>query len=103
VLARAVVPRTLAAPVLVSDGLPVRLAAPAGTRVLRVEIVRAGTDRTLARVFVRARAGRTSLLLRRKAITRALRRGGKFRVELTPGTSRRKLGVTTVKKITIRR
>jgi hypothetical protein len=54
-------------------------------------------------VLVKAKAGRTSLFLRRRAITRALRRGGTFRVELTPGTSRRKLGVTTVKKITIRR
>ena len=99
-LERAVLPRTLAAPALVANGLPVRFAAPAGTRVVRVEIVRAGSDRTLARVFVRARAGRTSLLLRQRAITRALRRGGRFRVELTPGTSRGKLGVTTVKKIT---
>ena len=35
-LERAVLPRTLAAPALVSEGLPVTLAAPAGTRVVRV-------------------------------------------------------------------
>ena len=102
-LARTVVPRALEGPALPATGVRVSLTAPAGTRVLRVDVVRAGTDRRLARVFVRARPGRTSIVLRRRALTQALRRGGRFRIELTPGASRRKLGVTTVKKLTVRR
>ena len=36
-------------------------------------------------------------------LIRALRKGGKFRLHLTPGVSRKDLGATTVKRITIRR
>jgi Ca2+-binding RTX toxin-like protein len=101
-LRRVAVPRGLSADA-VASGLSVRFTAPARTQVVRIRLVRAGSERVLARVFVKARGGKATVELRQRRITRALSRGGRFRLRLTPGISRAKLGTTTVKTFTVRR
>jgi hypothetical protein len=88
---------------LLSRGVTVRFTAPARTKVVRMQLVRNGSKKPVVKVFVKAKAGKTKLHLRQKPLIRALRKGGKFRLHLTPGVSRKDLGATTVKRITIRR
>jgi Ca2+-binding RTX toxin-like protein len=102
-LTGASVPRTLSVRTLLSRGLTVRFTAPARTKVVRMQLVRNGSKKPVVKVFVKAKAGKTKLRLRQKPLIRALRKGGKFRLHLTPGVSRKDLGATTVKRITIRR
>jgi Ca2+-binding RTX toxin-like protein len=97
------VPRTLSVRTLLSRGLTVRFTAPARTKVVRMQLVRNGKTKPVVKVFVKAKAGKTKMRLRQPALIRALRKGGKFRLKLTPGVSRKNLGATTVKKITVRR
>ena len=102
-LTGASMPRTVSAETVVDDGLAVRFTAPAETKVLEVRVFRLGSRKVLARAYVPVKAGRSRLSLRQRAIVRALRRGGLFRLELTPGESRGKLGKKTVKRIRVRR
>jgi hypothetical protein len=97
------VPRTLSVRSLLSRGLTVRFTAPARTKVVRMQLVRNGNKKPVVKVYVKAKAGKTKIRLRQKPLIRALRKGGKFRLHLTPGVSRKDLGATTVKRITVRR
>jgi hypothetical protein len=102
VLSAASVPQTLALGNVLARGLPLSFTAQAGTTVVRVQIFRAGSKRALATVFVKAKRGKVTFRLKTRSVARALRLKGKFRIELTPGASRTKLGKTTIRTIVIR-
>lgn len=102
-LSRATVPATVTSAAVRNAGLRVAVGAPAGTRVIRVRILSASGSRVLARTVVAARAGRRVLRLKQPSLVRALRRGGVYRVELTPGTNSSRLGRPTVRKVRVRR
>jgi RTX calcium-binding nonapeptide repeat (4 copies) len=102
-LRRAVVPRTIDVETLAAEGLPVRFTAPEGTRIVRFRVMRPRSRRPLAQMFVRVESRRVKLRLRQKSIRRALARGGRFRIEMTPGARKKRLGAATVRTITVRR
>ena len=102
-LSRTSIPRTLRVSTLVSKGLPVQFTAPAQTKLVRLQITPSGDKQPKVKVFVKVKSGKSKLRLRQRAIIRALRAGGQFRIELAPGVSKSKLGKKTVKRITIRR
>ena len=99
----ALIPRSLDADTVASDGLLVSFTAPEGASIVRVRVLRPKSTRSLAKVFIKVKSGKVKKRLRHKALKRALKRGGRFKIEMTPGTSRKKLGVPTVRKITVRR
>ena len=101
-LRAAAIPRTVDADTVGTLGLPVSFTAPEGTRIVRVRVLRARGATPLAQVFVRVSGGKVKMTLRQKSVRRALRRGGKFRIELTPGTRKKNLGAATVRRITVR-
>ena len=114
VLGQAAVPGTINAAGIATGGVTVTLTAPATTTVVRVRILggpgkraaarTSGTAKTvLATVFINVKPGTTKLKLRHTAIMRALKRGGVFWVEMTPGTSRTNLGTSTVRRINVHR
>jgi len=103
VLAAAVVPANVAVASITTAGVPVALTAPPTTRVLRVQVFTPSGHRPVATVFMHLKAGRSKVNLRHTAIGRVLRRGGRYRLTFTPGTSRSQLGRATVRWIRIHR
>jgi hypothetical protein len=102
VLSALSVPRVLAAGTTTAAGLRVSFTAPAGTTVVRVRVFKAGSTRVLAARHLKAKRGKMSFVLRDRAITKALSKKGKYLIELTPGSSRTKLGKSTTRTIVIR-
>jgi Ca2+-binding RTX toxin-like protein len=98
-----VVPRSVAASTVAARGVSVRLRTQKAARVVRVRVFRAGARRPLATVFVRVKGGAVRATITNPKVRRVLSRGGVFRLEMTPGTSRAALGTSTVRTITVRR
>jgi Ca2+-binding RTX toxin-like protein len=103
VLGRTLVPGTLAANAVGRTGLTVALTAPATTNLVRVRVFKGNAKASLARVFVKVKPGKNKVALRHGVIVNALKRGGVFRVEVTPGTSRTNLGTPTWRTITVKK
>lgn len=102
-LRSAAVPRTIRAAAVSAGALRVRITPGPRTTVVRIRVFRAGARKALATAFVPASKGTMRVALRQRSIVRVLRRGGTFRIEMTPGASRRALGRPTVRTITVRR
>jgi hypothetical protein len=117
-LTTAVTVRTAQAATLATRGLPITIDPPAGTRVVRVRLFRAltggagsprarGAATAYRRVITvyRATTGgqRFRYTLRQRAVRKALRRGGRFLIEVKSGPDRRHLGATTNKRFTVKR
>jgi hypothetical protein len=97
------VPRTVTVNTVATAGLSLSFTAPARTTLIRVMVFRAGSKRPLVKQFIKVKRGKTTTKLRSAAIKRALHLRGHYRIEVTPGSSRTKLGRTTVRKVTVRR
>ncbi len=102
-LGRAATAATITSRAVVARGVQVAITAPARTQVLRVRVFKQGKSKPAATVFMKAKQGKALLKLRHGAIVRVLKRGGTFRLELTPGVSRSELGSSTWRKITVRK
>ncbi|MBJ7451053.1 MAG: hypothetical protein JHC71_03090 [Blastococcus sp.] len=102
-LAKPVVPRVMDAGTVAAKGVTVKFTAPRSTTLVRVRVFKVGSKSLLAKAVIRAKHGRVTLVLRHPSIVRVLRRGGTFRIEMTPGVSRTQWGKATTKRITIRR
>ena len=103
VLSALSVPRTVSAATIAATGLKVSFTAPATTTLVRVVVFRVGSKRPLLKQFIPAKRGKVNTKLRTAAMKRALRLRGHYRIEFTPGSSRTKLGKTTVRMVTVRR
>jgi hypothetical protein len=97
------VPRVVTATTVQTSGIPVSFTAPARTTLVRVMVFRVGSKRPLVTQFIKVKSGKVNTKLRTAAMKRALRLKGRYRLEFTPGTSRTKLGKTTVRYVTVRR
>jgi Ca2+-binding RTX toxin-like protein len=103
VLSGLAVPRTVTASTVATSGLRLSFTAPASTTLVRVVVFRVGSKRPLLKQFIPAKRGKVNTRLRTAAMKRALRLRGHYRIEFTPGSSRTKLGKTTVRMVTVRR
>jgi Ca2+-binding RTX toxin-like protein len=102
-LTRAAVPVTIAQETVAARGVSVGVTAPATTRVLRIRVFQGKAKAAAVTVFINVKAGKTNVKLRQAAIKRVLKRGGAFRIEMTPGTSKTDLGTPTVRRINVHR
>ena len=87
----------------VTTGVTVAINAPTDTRLMRLRVFRGSAPTPTATAFVPLKAGANKVKLRQKVIVRALKRGGVFRIEMTPGVSKTDLGTPTVRRIVVRR
>jgi hypothetical protein len=68
-----------------------------------VRVFRGTAKTAAATIFVNVKPGTHKVKLRQAAIMRILKRGGSFRIEMTPGTNRTHLGTATVRRINVHR
>ena len=101
-LGSATVPRTIAAAGIAARGVTITLTAPKTTTIVRISVFRGTAKTATATVFINVKPGTHTIKLRQAAIMRALKRGGTFRIEMTPGTSRTILGKATVRRTHVR-
>ncbi|MFN0280427.1 MAG: peroxidase family protein [Kineosporiaceae bacterium] len=102
-LVNPLVPRRMTAGAIVAKGVTVKFTAPTRTTLVRVRVFRVGSKSLLAKALIKAKHGRVTVVLKHPAIVRALKGGGTFRIEMTPGVSKSQWGATTVRKITVKR
>jgi hypothetical protein len=103
VLGRAAVPASINAAGIAARGVSVTLTAPKTTTVVRVRVFRGNAKTAASTIFINVKPGTQKVKLRQAAIMRVLKRGGSFRIEMTPGTSRTHLGTATVRRINVHR
>jgi hypothetical protein len=115
----AVTVRTAQAATLATRGLPITIDPPAGTRVVRVRLFQALTGgagsgprargaatayRPVITVYRATKGGqRFRYTLRQRTVRKALRRGGRFLIEVKSGPDRRHLGATSNKRFSVKR
>jgi hypothetical protein len=102
-LGRATVPPTITAAGIATRGVTVTLTAPTTTTIVRVRVFRGNAKIAAATAFINVKPGTHTVTLHQAAIMRVLKRGGTFRIEMTPGTSRTHLGTATVRRINVHR
>ena len=100
-LGRATVPGTINAAGIATRGVSVTLTAPKTTTIVRVRVFRGNAKIAAATVFINVKPGTHTVKLHQAAITRVLKRGGMFRIEMTPGTNKTHLGSATVRRINV--
>ena len=81
----ATVPRTVNAAGIATRGVSVTLTAPKTTTIVRIRVFRGNAKIAAATVFINVKPGTHKVKLHQAAIMRVLKRGGKFRIEMTPG------------------
>jgi hypothetical protein len=86
----AVLPAVVRASALATAGIPVRIAVPAGARVVRLRVLTAA-GRPLAQSFRSVKGGR-KITLRLRIRGRHVLRRGRYLLEVTPGRTRHRLG-----------
>ena len=101
VLGRATVPGTINAAGIATRGVSVTLTAPKTTTIVRIRVFRGTAKTAAATVFINVKPGTHKVKLRQASIMRVLKRGGKFRIEMTPGTNKTHLGTATVRRTNV--
>ena len=100
---------------LTGAGVPFAVRVPAGARVIRVRVLTAPGAavtaaavqgrvlyQTLRRVKAAGKAYSMRFRLRSRALYRAVRSGRRYSLEITPGTSTKRLGKATRATFTVR-
>ena len=111
--------RTAQAATLATRGLPITIDPPAGTQVVRVRLFQAMTGgagsgpsargaatayRPVITVYRATKGGkRFRYTLRQRTVRKALRRGGRFLVEVKSGRDRRHLGAASNTRFSVKR
>jgi hypothetical protein len=111
--------RTAQAATLGARGLPITIDPPAGTQVVRVRLFQAVTGgagsrpsargastayRPVITVYRATKGGkRFRYTLRQRTVRKALRRGGRFLIEVKSGPDRRHLGAASNKRFSVKR
>jgi hypothetical protein len=103
--ARVAAPATVSAAAVGGQGVPVTVTVPASTSVLRLQVLTTQGKplfRDFKAVNASAKAQKVTVKLRSKQLQRKLRRGGRYTLEVTPGTSKTRLGKATRKTFRVR-